>query len=283
MDQDSVIQLQQGELRLALRTDCGGAVAGLWLDDLPVLRSCDPPALRSARESGCYALVPYSNRIARREFQWLGRRYALAANSDEPHTIHGVGWLHRWQVQQRADDRVTLAYTHPSDAQWPFAFHVEQTYELKPDALRITLAASNIDARRTPMGLGWHPFFVRRARSRLHLELTHRWDASPDKLPLRRVAQSGLDTDVAGLDLDNCFEGWRGPARIRDERLSLRMTSSLDHVVIYTPRDLDRFCVEPVSHVNNALGSDDPLALGMRSLASGETAEAWMLLEVARP
>ena len=48
MDQDSVIQLQQGELRLALRTDCGGAVAGLWLDDLPVLRSCDPPALRSA-------------------------------------------------------------------------------------------------------------------------------------------------------------------------------------------------------------------------------------------
>src|ERR1051325_5678710 len=69
--------------------------------------------------------------------------------------------------------------------------------------------------------------------SRLHLELTHRWDAGADKLPVRRVAQSGLDTDVAVLDFDNCFDGWRGPARIRDERLSLRMTSSLDHVVIY--------------------------------------------------
>jgi aldose 1-epimerase len=52
--------------------------------------------------------------------------------------------------------------------------------------------------------------------------------------------------------------------------------------VIYTPRDVDRFCVEPVSHVNNALGSDDPIALGMRSLASGETTEAWMELEIGR-
>jgi aldose 1-epimerase len=132
------------------------------------------------------------------------------------------------------------------------------------------------------MGLGWHPFFVRRARSRLHLELTHRWEAGADRIPVRRVAQSGLDADVAVLDFDNCFDGWRGPARIRDERLSLRMTSSLDHVVIYTPRDVDRFCVEPVSHVNNALGSDDPIALGMRSLASGETTEGWMQLEIGR-
>jgi len=268
---------------LALRADCGGAIAGLWLDGLPVLRSCEPQDLASVRDSGCFALVPYSNRIGQRQFSWLGRHYTLASNtSDEPHNLHGVAWLDAWQVREPSSERVMLEFTHPSDEHWPFAFHVEQLFELKPDSLRITLAATNIDARQTPMGLGWHPYFVRRARSRVHLELQHRWEADESKLPVRRVAQTTLDADVAVLDLDNCFDGWSGPARIRDERLSLRLTSSLNHAVVYTPRDRDYFCVEPVSHVNNALSSDEPKSRGILALASGETARAWMQLDIAR-
>ena len=283
MDESAVVQLQQGPLRLALRADCGGAIAGLWLDELPVLRSCEPQDLKGVRASGCFALVPYSNRIGGRRFSWLGRKYTLASNtSDEPHNLHGTTWLDSWQVLQHSLSSATLQHTHPSDPHWPFAFHVEQVFELKPDSLRITLAATNIDARATPMGLGWHPYFVRRARSRVHLELAHRWDADDSKLPLRQVVQNTLDADVSVLDLDNCFDGWKGPARIRDERLSLRLTSSLGHVVVYTPRDRDYFCVEPVSHVNNALGSDDAKARGVQSLASGETARAWMQLDMAR-
>jgi aldose 1-epimerase len=283
MDDSSVVQLQQGPLRLALRADCGGAIAGLWLDGLPVLRSREPQELASVRESGCFALVPYSNRIGQRQFSWLGRNYTLASNcSDEPHNLHGTGWLDAWQVRESSSERAMLEYTHPSDEHWPFAFHVEQLFELKPDSLRITLAATNIDARETPMGLGWHPYFVRRARSRVHLELQHRWEADESKLPVRRVAQTTLDADIAVLDLDNCFDGWSGPARIRDERLSLRMTSSLNHAVVYTPRDRDYFCVEPVSHVNNALRSDEPKSRGILALASGDTARAWMQLDIAR-
>lgn len=96
------------------------------------------------------------------------------------------------------------------------------------------------------------------------------------------MAQSTLDADVAVLDLDNCFDGWSGPARIRDEKLSLRLSSSLTHAVVYTPRERDYFCVEPVSHVNNAIRGDDPLALGLLARRSGEAAAAWMQLDVAR-
>ena len=117
---------------------------------------------------------------------------------------------------------------------------------------------------------------------RLHLELTHRWEADAGKLPVRRVAQNGLDADVAVLDYDNCFDGWSGPARIRDEKMSLRQTSSLTHAVVYTPPGRDFFCVEPVSHVNNAIRSEDPIGQGLIALGSGETAQAWMQLDVAR-
>jgi aldose 1-epimerase len=278
-----VIELHQGALRLALRPDIGGSVAGLWLDDLPVLRSVEPATLTSARDAASYALVPYSNRIGQCQFQWRGRRYTTAANwPPEPHSLHGVGWMSAWQVTEHTENRATLALTHPSDAHWPFGFHAEQTFELSAASLRITLALSNIDARETPVGLGWHPYFARRARSRVHLELTHRWEADAGKLPTHRVALNTLDADVAVLDLDNCFDGWRGPARIRDEKLSLRLTSSLTHAVIYTPPQGDFFCVEPVSHVNNAIQSDDPIGQGLIALGSGQTTQAWMQLDVAR-
>jgi aldose 1-epimerase len=282
MDDSSVVQLQQGPLRLALRADLGGAIAGLWLDGLPVLRSVDPATLTQARDAASYALVPYSNRIGQRQFQWRKRNYTTAANwPGEPHSLHGVGWMSAWQVMQRSDDRITLALTHPSDAHWSFAFHAEQTLELTPTSLRVTLVVANIDAREMPLGMGWHPYFPRRAHSRVHLELTHRWEADAGKLPTHRVAQSALDADVSVLDLDNCFDGWSGPARIRDEKLSLRLTSSLTHAVVYTPPQRDYFCVEPVSHVSNAIHMADPLAHGLRSVAPGERTGAWMQLDIA--
>jgi aldose 1-epimerase len=274
------VQLRQGAIRLALRPDLGAAIAGLWLDDVPVLRSCEPHELRSSRDSGCFVLVPYSNRIAQRQFGWLGRQYTLAPNSDEPHNMHGTGWQDAWRVLEHSLSRVALEYTHPSDPRWPFAFHVEQAFELTGNSLRITLAATNIDARQTPMGLGWHPFFVRRPRSRVHLELRQRWDNDATKLPVAAVAQTTLDADVAVLDLDNCFDGWSGPARIRDERFTLTLRSSLTRLVIYTPPDADYFAVEPVSHVTNAVNQPAPSALGLVTLQPGQSHQAWMTLQV---
>ena len=77
------------------------------------------------------------------------------------------------------------------------------------------------------------------------------------------------------------MRGWHGAARIRDERFSLQLSSSLDRLVVYTPPEKDYFCVEPVSHVSNAIHMADPLAHGLRSLAPGESTRAWMQLDIA--
>ncbi|HEX7441773.1 MAG TPA: aldose 1-epimerase [Caldimonas sp.] len=281
MTATSSFELHAGALRLALRPDLGGSIAGLWHRDTPILRSVEPAALGGARQSGCYPLVPYSNRLGFRHFRWKGSEYTTAANFEgSPHSLHGVGWMRPWEIVSSSAVEVVLRCRHGGDADWPFAFEATQYFTLSPAAMSVQMVLTNRADVAQPVGLGWHPYFPKRERSRLHIELAQRWDSDVTQLPIRKVVQPGIDSDIAHLDFDNCFEGWRGPARIRDEKFSLQLTSSLPYLVVFTPQDRDYFCVEPVSHVSNAIHMADPAAHGLRSLAPGESIDAAMKLEV---
>jgi aldose 1-epimerase len=278
---ETTFELHAGALRLALRADLGGSIAGLWHRDTPVLRSTEPSRLEGARKSACFPLVPYSNRLGHRRFRWKGKDYTTAANFDgSPHSVHGVGWLREWEMVSHSALDVVLRYRHTPDAHWPFAFEASQFFTLTPQSLGVQMVITNTGDIAQPAGIGWHPYFPKRARSRIHVELSERWDSDVAQLPIRKVVQPGIDGDVSHLDFDNGFEGWKGPARIRDEKLSLQLTSSLSMLVVYTPQDKDYFCVEPVSHVGNAIHMADPAAHGLRTLAPGESLEASMTLDV---
>jgi len=274
-------ELHAGALRLAVRPDLGGCIAGLWHRDTPVLCSAEPDTLSASRPSAGFPLVPYSNRLAYRRFRWKGVDHTTEPNfGDSPHSLHGVGWLRPWTLVSSSATEVVLRYQHVADADWPFAFEVSQYFTLTPQSLHVEMVFTNQAEVAQPVGLGWHPYFPKRERSRLHIELSDRWDSDATQLPVRKVAQPGIDADVSHLDFDNCFDGWNGPARIRDEKFSLQLTSSLKHLVVYTPPTRDYFCIEPVSHVSNAIHMADPVAHGLRSVAPGESFEAWMQLDI---
>jgi aldose 1-epimerase len=61
----------------------------------------------------------------------------------------------------------------------------------------------------------------------------------------------------------------------------VRLSSSLPYLVVYTPEGKPYYCVEPVSHVSNALHMAEPAAHGLHALAPGASLGAWMKLEVA--
>jgi aldose 1-epimerase len=279
---DTVFELHAGALRLAVRPDLGGSIAGLWHRDTPILRSTEPAALDSARKSASFPLVPYSNRLGYRRFRWKGHDYTTQPNfGDSPHSVHGIGWMLPWEVTSHSAIDLSLRLRHAADAHWPFAFEAQQFFSLTPQSLVAQMVVTNTADIAQPVGLGWHPYFPRRARSRLHIECSDRWDCDAVQLPVRKVAQSGIDADVSHLDFDHGFEGWKGPARIRDEKFSLQLRSTLPYLVVYTPQDKDYFCVEPVSHVGNAIHMADPAAHGLRSLQPGESFEASMTLDIA--
>jgi aldose 1-epimerase len=280
-----MLQLQAGPMVCELEPRLGGCIAGLWLGGTPVLRSTAASQLASARQAGSYPLVPFSNRIAQATLQWQGTQHPLVLNNaPEPHAIHGVGWQRPWTVLDSDEQYALLAYEHRPDAAWPFAFDSSQTFRISDHSLEMTLSLTNQSREPVPAGLGWHPFFVKRARSRAYFQAKGRWEMGADKLPTRRVAALGLDADCASLDIDHCYDGWSGVADLRDELLHVRLSSNLSRLVVFTNPTRDNIAMEPVSHVNNAVSlvhaGADAAELGLAVLQPGESISAQMTIEV---
>ena len=282
-----MIQLADGDLRCDIEPRLGGCIAGLWLGGEPVLRSAPAAGLQSARQAGSYPLVPFSNRVGHATLHWQGTQHPLVKSSgDEPHAIHGVGWQRPWQVLDADAGSALLAYEHPPDSSWPFAFDCSQTFRLRAGAVEMTLAMTNQSGLPAPAGLGWHPYFVKRPGARIAFGATGRWEMGEDKLPTHRTPSPGLQADCGTLDVDHCFDGWDGTVHLDDPVLRVRVQSGLSRVVVFTRPDRAFVAVEPVSHVNNALAlvaaGADAGALGLRTLAPGETLVAQMRIEVER-
>jgi aldose 1-epimerase len=110
------VELRSGALRLALRPDLGGSIAGLWIDGRAGAAQREAGRPGGARQSGCYPLLPYSNRLGYRRFRWQGKEYTTAANFDDsPHSVHGIGWQRAWTSGRPRD--ACGADTHaPGDA-----------------------------------------------------------------------------------------------------------------------------------------------------------------------
>jgi aldose 1-epimerase len=198
-----------------------------------------------------------------------------------------VGWERPWFVRDTTDTYALLVYEHQADAAWPFNFEASQSVRLETNALELGLSITNRCASVAPAGLGWHPYFVKRADARVRFDATGRWEMGDDKLPTHRCSSTGVDDACASLEVDHCFDGWSGVVELNDALLRTRMVSRLSRLVVYTTPERDTIAIEPVSHVNDAvnrmaLGVDGAVDLGVRMLQPGETFSATLRIEVER-
>lgn len=276
-----MLRLQAGDSSVVLAPEIGGALVGWTLAGIPVLRRAAPDAIVHGKVGGLagFPLLPFCNRIAYGRFHWDGRDYQLARNfGDHPHTIHGVGWQSAWSVADVSPASVSLALRHRPDRHWPFAFAAELRLALAERELQVALRLTNQHGAPAPAGLGLHPFFPRATFQTLRFHASGVWLNGPDALPDRHVAlpaewdyRNGRSVDVP--ELDNCFTGWDGTAELRGAELNLTVQASPNfaQLQVYTPPQQEFFCVEPVSHMPDAINrsADD-----MRVLASGEQIDA---------
>jgi aldose 1-epimerase len=279
------IVCKQDDWALHVRPDLGGCIEGLWFKGLPLLRSTALGQLHSVRQAASYPLIPFSNRLAHARLHWQGTSHPLVQNfPGEEHSIHGIGWQREWQVLEANEEFCMLSLEHDGKGAWPFAFDASQTFRLHGSVLEMTMSITNQSSSAAPVGLGWHPYFSKRAGQFLSFSAQSIWQMGSDKIPVGDAAHAGLAQSVDDLTIDNCFSGWSGQARLVDDVMRCEITSDVQHLVVFTTPEKDFVAIEPVSHTNNAMNagnSKESEARGVRVLQGGQSWQISMAISAS--
>jgi aldose 1-epimerase len=138
-----------------------------------------------------------------------------------------------------------------------------------------------------PAGLGWHPYFPRRPGARLRACVRGAWLVDEAGIPTSHVADARFGDWSRGeaverhCAIDHCLTGWSGLAEIAmpSERLAVTIAASdaMRWLHVYIPSGSDFFCVEPVSHMPNAVNRAEPHATtGLTVLEPGASLGVWI-------
>jgi aldose 1-epimerase len=300
-----LVTLENGALRLAVLPEAGASVvelslrlAGAWT---PVMRPTPPEAVESRNSSdmASFVLVPYSNRIRDARFVFEGREYALRPNTADGHTIHGDVRKRPWKVAAVEADRARFSLDSRafSDLNFPFPFAVELSYALAGDRLETEAVLTNTGDASMPAGIGFHPYFQRSfgaADEAVEIE-AHVAGAYPELLPktgprpLEPREDFARSRPIGDTDLDTCFAGWDGHARITWPQsgvvVEMEADAPLRHLILYTPPGKPFFAVEPVTNANdgfNLLARGVP-GSGVEVIAPGESLRARFRIRVHAP
>ncbi len=285
-----MLHLRHGPFELDLAPEVGGSVAGFRAHGVDLLYNdaAPGPGNQDVLSMCAFPLVPFCGRIAQGRFQFSGATVQLPANlPPEPHAIHGQGWRSAWEVEWSTHSAAALVFEHPA-GDWPWRYEARQTLSLDRHGLSVDLELGNLDTADMPAGLGWHPYFPRR-NATVTAAVSHIWRSGEQMIPvgpapLEPASDLRSGRPVAELSLDDTFSAATRGAVLAwpDRRLTLGASAPLDFLVVYTPPARDTFCVEPISHVPDAVNSPLPAAqTGLRVLAPGRCLSARITLAVA--
>lgn len=285
-----VIVLDNGKARVTVRPDLGAGSTGYDIHDgavwQPVFRRVDDETDHPFALSNIL-LVPFSGRVSGGGFSFEGQFHAVERNmASEKYPIHGSAFALPWTVARQTPDSVTLQLS--AEGPGPFRYDAVMIYALDGTALTMRLEVTNRGIR-LPFGLGFHPWFVRDADTRLTASADHVWLEKDDHLPdaIKPIAgHPDMDFNrpkqLPPRWINNWFSGWDRRATIewpgRGIAATITASDLLDQYVVFSPSaTADFFCFEPVSHPVDAFNLPGAATdYGMKVMQPGETIAASM-------
>lgn len=262
------LSLRSERLHAEIAPAIGGSVTRLDLhggDGIhPILRPSDAAALAraGASQAAMHPLIPFANRAPGNVIDLVEPSLTLQPNvAGESCALHGTGWQRAWRVAEASEDRCTLELMVPQE-EWAFGFRAFQQFSVQSGEFRAEIAIENISDRSIPVGLGFHPYFVRVEGMTLQFHADRFWLEGPGHLPTDAISlPPELDfSKPAPLPeswRNNCYSGWDGRAVLHDPgrglEVSLQASHPLRDLMLYLPPGERYFCLEPQSHTTGAV------------------------------
>ena len=262
-----MLSLQNDALRVEISPHAGTVTSARTADGRDFLRPLNGPF--QVRAASCYPLVPLGNRVGGNGFRFDGKDYQLRPNATDPLYLHGDGWLSDWHVERADPTRADLLLEVRDPDCGVHNYLARQRFSLDGNRLRIGMEVENLGPDPMPFGLGLHPFMPNNG-ARITFAAAAFWTEGAGSLPDHRVPVTGEIDFSAGpvlpdLSLNNAYEGWDGRALVRwPDGLTLAMQADplFSTLMVYAPAsDRSFFCLEPMSHLPNAMNRADMPAM----------------------
>lgn len=278
-----MISLVAGEWQAELRPEIGGALGALRRGGVDVLRPT-PADASDPLQTACFPLVPYCNRIRAGRFTFADREVQLPLNFlPERNSLHGLGWQVAWQIERQSTGEALLVHAHDGSGGWPWAYRAEQSITLDPGGCTVSLSVTNLSNGVMPAGLGLHPYFRRLDSALVQFSAGSVLLGDDENMPTGERAPGdhfapwSKGASLPAATVDHAHADWDGIATIRDELGGITLSASATpHLHVYTPAGGDPLCLEPVTHLPDALNHD---AAGMALLHPGERTSISMRIE----
>lgn len=251
----------------------------------PVLRPVDPTRVESSSDTGCFPLMPYSNRVRDARFEFAGRTVQLRPKPGSTLVQHGDVRNRAWQVERVSDTHLTADFDSRefADMNWPWAFTARLDYLLHGPHCDIALTLTNMDTEAMPAGMGLHPYFQRLQdgqQPEVQFGAGGWYPTDEHSLPLGGAQAVPADLDfsaarpVGAAQIDAVFASWDGTARLAWPTRTLTLTADnvFSHLVLFTAPD-GSLALEPVSHATDAfnLAARGVAGTDMQVLSPGQS------------
>jgi aldose 1-epimerase len=305
-----VVRLEDRDRRtsVSIVPSIGNIAFGMSIDGQKVLRwpyaSLDEFRARPG-QNGIPFLAPWANRLDEPAFYANGRKYALDMDlgniRGNPIPIHGfLTFNDQWKVVtvQAGESSAWVTsrlefYRHPLwMKQFPFAHTIDMTYRLHDGVLQVTTKIENLSAEPMPVSIGFHPYFqltdAKRDEWTVSVAATSQWLLAPNKIPtgetapIEKFLPDPKAVPLKDFDLDHVFgdlireSDGRAVMTVKGKRQQLDVLLGRNYraVVIYSPRERDFICIEPMVGITDAMNlAQKGLYKELQSVAPGGTWE----------
>ena len=266
------------------------------VDDQAII-TFDPAILKCGDYTGTPVLYPTPNRVRNGIFRHQGQLYPQNKRGRqivEHGLVHDEGW--QSEPPTILSDAVALKTwitfdeSSPLWEAFPFQHRLELVFTLRLAGIQITYNLHNLGRTAIPFGFGLHPYFAKLSGEEatfVSLPANQVMDTTGDFLPTGRLIDV-TDTiydlrqakPIGALDMDHVFTGLCAgqSAEIGYRSLGIKVTMNatpdFSHLVLYSPRGENYFCLEHYTCSTDAHNLSDHGFIaesGLRLAPPGET------------
>ena len=231
-------------------------------------------------------LFPFANRIKGGKYVFNGNSYSLDCNENKVNNaLHGLVYNKPFVIDElkafenHAEVKLIYEAMHPIDS-YPFKFRIELQYKLTKESLSLKMNIINLDDKKFPFTLGWHPYFksydLNQSLIQFNSTKKIKCDKNNNTIDTEEFS-SKMPLSLNKKIFDDAFILEHPSIEFYTPEYDLVLTSSEkeNFLQLYTPMNTNAIAIEPMTGVSDSFNNK----IGLKELFPGKNYDIeWVIV-----